>query len=656
MRICFIGKYPPIQGGVSARNYWIVRWLAEHGHFVHVVTNSTEVEPAFRVNFQPGDEAWLRDESVRVSQTEPHGPGARHIPDHNPFATKLASLAMEAIERDRLDVVIASYFEPYAVAAWMAAKLTGRPLIVRHAGSDVGRLLRQPQLGPCYTRLLRDAAIVCGSAATLRDFAALGVDETRLRRDPGFAVPREVFHPAAPPADVNSLVALVASGHPQAESGLLRPIDPSLPIVGLYGKLGPAKGTFDLVLALGRLKAAGRRFHFIVIGGGEPRWIERFHQLAGECGLGHETHLLPFIAHWRIPAFLRAVNVACFLERDFPIERHNPVIPEEVLAVGTPLMTTVEIAGKQRFAPALVHGHNVLLVRDPRDHRELSAVLDRALTDQAAVAAIGRRGHDCLPSTNAIDIVRRYEQIVADAMQPRMVKTPAPATTAPDARRPAYARELDRWLSCQLPDPQKAAHADELFFRPPCGDGVECVVATLAPNVDVVSFGYDMEALHRAVTLARRPPTRWPERPTFYVLQHLRSPRTRPISLGARVHTFITHLDGRSDVATVLQRSRGGMNDEEASRAMEAIALLFREGILIARPTDPHSPAHRRRSKDAPTESRRPEERHRQSGHRHQAGHEGRHQARRREAHRGGAAGSSSARSRQADLAHRGKT
>ncbi len=646
MRICFIGKYPPIQGGVSARNYWITRWLAERGHHVHVVTNAAEVEPAFRItllpqdpNFPnlPGDEAWLSivppRGCLRVSQTQPHDASARHIPDHNPFVTKLASLAIEAIERERLDTVVGSYFEPYAVAAWMAAKLTGRPLIVRHAGSDVGRLLHHPQLGPCYAALLRDAAIVCGSGPTVREFAALGVAETRLRLDPGFVVPREVFHPLAPRANLNDLLSLVASAQSQADARALPPVDPSLPIVGLYGKIGPTKGTFDLVSALGRLRAAGRRFQLIVVGGGEPRWIERFQQLVSARGLERDTRLLPFIAHWRIPAFLRAVNVACFLEHDFPIERHSPGIPQEVLAVATPLVTTVEIARKQRFAPALVHGHNVLLVRNPSDHGELSAVLDRVCSDPEAVAAVGRRGHDCLPTTPPAEVVRRYEQIFADARQGRMVRRPAAKPAPTDARRPAYAREFDRWQSWQIPDPVKAAGADELFFRMPCdGDDVAHAIASLAPNVDVLTFRYDMEALHRATTGARRPPAVWPEQLTHYAVQHLHSPRTRPIRLGAFVHEFLNNLDGRSDVVTVLRRSRGVVDDQELSRAMTSIAVLFREGVLIATVPGAQIPTYTRRRIDASTEKRRPKDRHWRSSDRHQAGHEGRDQARRREA------------------------
>lgn len=48
-RICVVGKYPPIQGGVSAQCYLMCRWLAERGHEVDVVTNADEVEECYRL-------------------------------------------------------------------------------------------------------------------------------------------------------------------------------------------------------------------------------------------------------------------------------------------------------------------------------------------------------------------------------------------------------------------------------------------------------------------------------------------------------------------------------------------------------------------------------------------------------------------------------
>ena len=43
-----IGKYPPIEGGVSARVYWLAKALGERGHEVHIVTNAQEVESEYK--------------------------------------------------------------------------------------------------------------------------------------------------------------------------------------------------------------------------------------------------------------------------------------------------------------------------------------------------------------------------------------------------------------------------------------------------------------------------------------------------------------------------------------------------------------------------------------------------------------------------------
>ena len=61
MRICIIGKFPPIQGGVSMRTYRTAHALAARGHDVHVVTNAKEVAPPFRMHMRAED--WARCEA-----------------------------------------------------------------------------------------------------------------------------------------------------------------------------------------------------------------------------------------------------------------------------------------------------------------------------------------------------------------------------------------------------------------------------------------------------------------------------------------------------------------------------------------------------------------------------------------------------------------
>src|SRR5688572_24421354 len=103
MKVCFIGKYPPIEGGVSATTYWLARGLAQRGHEISVVTNADEVEEDYRMHLVPGDEEHYEPRfpssggRVDVFPTEHLGRRMTHIPAHNPFATKLAGLATETI-------------------------------------------------------------------------------------------------------------------------------------------------------------------------------------------------------------------------------------------------------------------------------------------------------------------------------------------------------------------------------------------------------------------------------------------------------------------------------------------------------------------------------------------------------------------------------
>jgi hypothetical protein len=82
----------------------------------------------------------------------------------------------------------------------------------------------------------------------------------------------------------------------------------------------------------------------------------------------------------------------CFLERDFPVVLHGPVIPREVLSSGTCLVLSGEIHGKQRFRDHLIDGDNILLVPDPKDHETLTKQLRVVVEQPAAAVEIGARG------------------------------------------------------------------------------------------------------------------------------------------------------------------------------------------------------------------------------------------------------------------------
>ena len=164
MRICVIGKFPPIQGGVSMRTYWSAHGLAARGHEVHVFTNAKEVRAPYRMHMCAED--WKRCEatygagSVVLHWTDPVDRSQTHIPMASPFVTKLAATAARAHRERPFDVVYSHYLEPYGVAGHLVAEMTGLPHVARMAGSDAGRLWRHPQFEELYDHVLRSAELV----------------------------------------------------------------------------------------------------------------------------------------------------------------------------------------------------------------------------------------------------------------------------------------------------------------------------------------------------------------------------------------------------------------------------------------------------------------------------------------------------------------
>ena len=212
MRIALIGKYPPIEGGVSMHHYWYAHALAALGHQIHVVTNAREVEAPFRMFMRPED--WQRCEKtysgggyVRVHWTDPYDASQRHVPWHNPYATKLASLAIQVVQEHSLELIFSYYLEPYGVAGHLAAEMTGQPHVIKHAGSDAGRLLLHPQMGTLYDGIFAKAARIVTGGVVANQLLRSGIDKTRLFLEDDFRVPESIFCSDGEVLDLAKLLA-----------------------------------------------------------------------------------------------------------------------------------------------------------------------------------------------------------------------------------------------------------------------------------------------------------------------------------------------------------------------------------------------------------------------------------------------------------------
>jgi glycosyltransferase involved in cell wall biosynthesis len=394
VEICFITKYPPIQGGVSMHCYWAARGLAERGHRVFVVTNADEVEETFRIGLSeseraPGGECQLRfpDSGGQVDVLSTRPPDRRrlyYIPMGNPTVTRLATMATDAIRANDCRVIFSYYLEPYGVAAYLASRWTRVPYVFKHAGSDLHRLMELDELRTTYTEVLVAANRVISRGPSRKLLLDAGVREDRITDRAGFSLPAEFFNPEASARPLPWWLKDRVGGTPPH-------LDPDIPVLGVYGKLGEYKGSADLVQAMARLHNEGFRFHLLAASHG---WQEmRYRELVAHLGLTDYVHLIPFVPHWRVPSFIRSCTAVAFLEREFPISAHTPTIPLEVITCGGCLVVSAEVARKQLFRAQIRDLRNVVVVPDPREHELLAERLQYALQDDARARRIGRRGY-----------------------------------------------------------------------------------------------------------------------------------------------------------------------------------------------------------------------------------------------------------------------
>src|SRR5581483_10264301 len=128
-----------------------------------------------------------------------------YLPMASPFVSKLASIAAGLHAMKPFDVIFSHYLEPYGVAGYLAAQMTGVPHVVRMAGSDSGRLWRHPQLEPLYDHVLRSAQTVIASGVVAQRAVARGVNPGRIAPAEAFPVPEEIFTPLGQAMDFASL-------------------------------------------------------------------------------------------------------------------------------------------------------------------------------------------------------------------------------------------------------------------------------------------------------------------------------------------------------------------------------------------------------------------------------------------------------------------
>jgi glycosyltransferase involved in cell wall biosynthesis len=340
MKILIIGKYPPIEGGVSAHTYWLARSLGERGHQVAVVTNAWRVEAGYREQFDRKSQkvrAEYLPKNVTLYTFEDQMPA--HIPYSEAYVTRLVNKALEAIEKQGADVVYVHYLEPYGTAALLLKKLTGIPYVIRHAGSDIYRLLKSPDLSLVLGRVLLNADRVLLASSLHTIVHTIGIPNRRIGMLPRRAMPA-LFSPTGSRYDFNF------------------ELHDGTPIVGYLGKATELKGLEEILEACAKSRPALRLALFT-----NGYILPKLKAIVeNDTWLNEHVRFFPFVPPWEVPSILRALDGLLHLENRFPIPIHSPLILSE------------EMKKKLQFTLPDI-GDYVTTVQDPTDIASLSDAL-----------------------------------------------------------------------------------------------------------------------------------------------------------------------------------------------------------------------------------------------------------------------------------------
>ncbi|NVM56454.1 MAG: glycosyltransferase, partial [Candidatus Helarchaeota archaeon] len=192
------------EGGVSARVYWLAKAIGERGHKVHIVTNAQEVENEYREQIESNEREYM-PKNVHVHSTGPDT-NPWHIPFSKAYAERIANLAVEVIKKYDIQLIDSYYTLPYGIAAFIAKSVSGRPQVIRHAGSDIAKLLASPSYNTLFEAVFQRVDRIVTVPPLKEMFLSLGVPKSRIVFDTKVSVDAKAFNPKVSPFPLSSHV------------------------------------------------------------------------------------------------------------------------------------------------------------------------------------------------------------------------------------------------------------------------------------------------------------------------------------------------------------------------------------------------------------------------------------------------------------------
>ncbi|MFX0198193.1 MAG: glycosyltransferase [Candidatus Hodarchaeota archaeon] len=325
-KLVYISKYPPLEGGIAAKTFWLSLALGRRGHHIHVVTDRKDVDKVHTLTTTTSIPNHANVAIYRPLQRVPW-----HIPHDEHRTPTLLDKALEVIEREKPDLIEAGYLVPYGLVAYLASKITGLPYVLQHGGSDIKKFVEGGLWPNLWREVLSSAECVITDANHRAEFERWNA---RSRLILPYVPDPAVFRPVIREKRERPVLSLIGKANYHWEhKGWHRVID-------IWSKMG-------------------EDFEFMVVSQGIG--LERFQAHARER-LGNRVSWRPFLPPWEIPSLLQSMDALFCFEADLPFPMFSNLFVE-ALFCGTPVISDREdvISRYRNYGLNLSRWHQLVL-------------------------------------------------------------------------------------------------------------------------------------------------------------------------------------------------------------------------------------------------------------------------------------------------------
>ncbi len=302
-KIICVSKYPPLEGGISAKTYWLFNALAERGHTIHVITDRENISPEYTIS-SCCDE--LNHKNVIIHR--PLNDIPWYLPNIPDRTSELLDLTLQVINDCGADVIDTGYLIPYGLVGYLASKISGVPFILRHGGSDIEKFLKKGIWNNLLKKAITEASVVITNSITQKDLKAFS---DRVKTMPPYIPNPSLF------------------SRKKNSSSTSKPV---LAIIGKANYYWKHKGWHRVIEII---KCLGPKYQYLFVTQGVG--VEEFKQYV-EKEVDINIQWQDFVHPFEMPDILKSISGVFVFEQDLPFVAFSNLIIEAIYC-GTTVIT-----------------------------------------------------------------------------------------------------------------------------------------------------------------------------------------------------------------------------------------------------------------------------------------------------------------------------